>query len=232
MLLKSGGIDLWRMTRRFTAHMSITGALCAEKCPLAQLKDLVVEGSTQNQALEITGFAKPDLRALYRPDWVALEGPDGRHLMERQAVPAQFCSSLRSKTWDELQLAHFCGCLLWNYIAAPFILAAPDFATEELSRKKVRGELMSRLRVVFPSRVVTHAAEQVFYFDRKGLLRRLDYPAVHEQGTHITQMFSGHQRFSGILVPTLSRMLSNAVKGTEASKPPVLDIEIFDVNFE
>jgi hypothetical protein len=80
----NGGLDLWRLTRRFTLHMSITGSLCAARCSTAQLKELVVEGSTQTQALEITGFARADLRALYRPDWVALEGQDARRLTERQ----------------------------------------------------------------------------------------------------------------------------------------------------
>ena len=231
VLLKSGGMDLWRLTRRFTAHISMTGTLCAEKCPSAQLKELAVEGSTQNQSLEITGFAAPQLRALYRPDWVALEGPDERRVMERQAAPAEFRSGLKSATWDELQLAHFCSYLIWNYITAPFILADPDFVTKELRRKTVRGELMSRLRVAFPSRVVTHAAEQLFYFDREGLLRRLDYQAAHEERTQIAQVFSEHQRFSGILIPTLCRLSCIGPDAMPVSNPPLLDIEIFDVNF-
>src|SRR5277367_1309786 len=83
----SGGLDLWRLTRRFTVHMSITGALCSTKCSTAQLKELVVEGSTHVQELEMTGFARADVRALYRRDWVALEGHDGRRSMERSASP-------------------------------------------------------------------------------------------------------------------------------------------------
>src|ERR1700722_8262688 len=83
-LRASGGLDLWRLTRRFTLHMSIAGSLCTTRCRTAQLKELVVEGSTQTQALEITGFARADLRALCRPDWVALEGQDARRLMERK----------------------------------------------------------------------------------------------------------------------------------------------------
>ena len=210
----------------------MTGALCAEKCRSAHLKELVVEGSTQNQSVEITGFAAPHLRALYRPDWVALAGADDQRVMEREAAPEEFRRGLKSATWDELQLAHFCSYLIWNYITVPFILANPDFLTKELGRKAVRGELMSRLRVTFPSRVVTHAAEQVFYFDRERHLRRLEYGAAHEEGTQIAQVFSGHQRFSGVLVPTLCRLSSTGPDGMGISNPPLLDIEIFDVNFE
>ncbi len=63
-LRASGGLDLWRLTRHFTAHMSITGVLCTEKCSTANLKELVVEGSTHTQELEITGFPRPYMRAI------------------------------------------------------------------------------------------------------------------------------------------------------------------------
>jgi hypothetical protein len=231
-LRASGGLDLWRLTRRFTLHMSITGSLCTERCSTAQLKELAVEGSTQSQALEITGFARADLRALYRPDWVALEGQDARRLRERQGSPEEFRSELQSTTWDELQLAHYCGYLIWNHIVTPFILADPDFETKELPRKGARGESLRQLRVVFPARVVTHASVQTFHFDRQGFLRRLEYPAAHDDHTQIAQMCSGHQRFSGILVPTLCRLLSIGAEGMPVAKPSLLDFEIFDAHFE
>jgi hypothetical protein len=228
----SGGLDLWRLTRRFTLHMSITGALGATKCSAAQFKELVVEGSTQTQDLTITGFADADLRVLYRPDWVALEWLSARPRMERHGSPDEFRSGLQSTTCDKLQLAHYFGYLIWNYIATPFIFAAPDFKTKEVRRYAARAESLRPLRVVFPARIVTHASSQTFYFDRKGLLRRLDYPAAHDNHTQVAQMFSGHQRFSGILVPTLCRLLSIGAEGVPVAKPSLLDLEIFDAHFE
>jgi hypothetical protein len=232
VLRVSGGLEPWRLKRRFTVHMSITGSLCAARCSTAQLRELVVEGSTQTQSLEIIGFARADLRALYRPDWVALEGQDGRRVIERQDLPAEFRRELRSTTWDELQLAHYCGYLIWNYIVTPFILADPDFETEELAHNAVRGESLRQLRAVFPARVVTHASVQTFQFDKEGYLRRLDYPAAHDDHTQIAEMFSGHQYFSGILVPTLCRLLSIGVEEIPIPKPSLLDVEIFDAHFE
>ena len=111
-LRTNGGVGLWRLTRRFTLHASIGGALCTAKCGIAKLKELAVEGRTHEQAIDMTGFTSADVRALYRPDWVALEGPDGRRLMWRQAAPQEFQRGLKSATWDHLQLAHYCGCLL------------------------------------------------------------------------------------------------------------------------
>lgn len=227
----SGGLDLWRLTRRFTVHMSITGALCGTKCSTAQLKELVVEGNTHVQELEMTGFARTDVRALYRRDWVALEGHDGRRSMERSASPEEFRRGLIAANWDELQLAHYCGYLIWNYVATPFILADPDFETKELRRGEAAGERLRRLQAVFPARVVTHAPMQTFYFDRKGFLRRLDYQAPHADHMSISQMFSGHQRFAGILVPTLCRLLAIGADGVPVPKPTLLDVELFDVDF-
>ncbi len=230
-LRKSGGIDLWRLTRRFTVHMSITGGICTARCSTANLKELVVEGCTHRQELAITGFPRADMRALYRPDWVALEGQGARRVMERPGSPEEFRRGLQSRTWDELQLAHYFGYLIWNYMVTPFILAESDFETKELRGSGVRGERLRRLEVTFPARVVTHGATQIFYFEREGPLRRLDYAAAHENGTRIAQMFSGHQRFAGILVPTLCRLLRVGADGVPVAKPTLLDLEIFDVNF-
>jgi hypothetical protein len=207
------------------------GALFTAKCGTAQLKELAVEGSTRMQAVDITGFAGSDLRALYRPDWVALEGPDGQQIVRRQATPEEFRGSLQSATWDRLQLAYYCGYLLWNHVALPFILADPDFESRELPQSLEPGESLRRLSVVFPPRVVTHATAQTFYFDIQGHLRRLDYPAAHCD-TQVAQMFSAHQRFSGILVPTLSRLLTVGADGVPLARLPLLDIEIFDAEFE
>jgi hypothetical protein len=231
VLRANGGIDRWRQMRRYTLHLSIGGELSHRKNGAARLKELVVEGSLHEQSLELLGFTAPDRRALYDADGVALEGADGRRLQERHGTASEFRAQLRSSSWDELQLAHYCGYLLWNYVNVPFILSEADFHVEELESIDVQGETWRRLRAQFPARVVTHAAEQVFHFDRDGRLRRLDYVADFEEGLSVTQLLSGHQEFSGIVVPTLSRILSSADEGVWA-KSPLLDVEIFDAVFE
>ena len=179
----------------------------------------------------MTGFARADIRALYRRDWVALEGADTRGIMKRAASPEEFRRGLQAPNWDELQLAHYCGYLIWNYMAVPFMLADADFETKELRRTVAPGEGLRRLQVAFPAHVVTHAPIQTFHFDREGFLRRLDYRAPHTDHVPITQVYSGHQRFSGILVPTLCRLSAIGADAMPVGKPTLLDVEIFDVNF-
>jgi hypothetical protein len=55
----------------------------------------------------MTGFARADIRALYRRDWVALEGPETHGIMKRAASPEEFRRGLQAVNWDELQLAQF-----------------------------------------------------------------------------------------------------------------------------
>lgn len=179
----------------------------------------------------MTGFARADVRALYGRDWVALEGPDTHGIMKRAASPEEFRRGLQAVIWDELLLAHYCGYLIWNYMAVPFILADPDFETKELRRSVAPDESLRRLQVVFPARVVTHAPIQTFHFDRDGLLRRLDYRASHAGQVPMTQVYSGHQRFSGILVPTLCRLSVIGADSAPVGRTTLLDVEIFDVNF-
>jgi hypothetical protein len=231
-LRASGGLDLWRQMRRYTLHLSIGGILCSRYRSGVRLKELLVEGGIHEQSLEIIGFTASDRRVLYEPDWIALEGADGRRLKERRASVAESRSSLDSRVWDELQLAHYCGYLIWNYINVPFILSKPDFRVEELEPTIEQGATLRRLKAHFPAQVATHAPEQIFHFDEGGRLRRLDYAAAFENARPVVQVFSGHQRFSGILVPTLSRVVSIPPDDSSAVKSSWIDIEIFDAVFE
>jgi hypothetical protein len=222
--------DLWRQLRHYTVHMSLGGAFFRGKCGSPQLKDLVVEGSTRQQSLEINGFCGIGQRAHFRPDCVTLEGPEGQLLEERRASPQQLRARLKSNTWDALELAYYCGHSIWNYMAVPFILAQPDVTIEELPPDSVRRGDCRRLRARFPSRMVTYGTEQTFYFDREGFLRRQDH--VEYDDTRIAQLFSGHQRFSGVLIPTLGRTRCIAPDGGSLAEPSLVDVEIFDVVFQ
>jgi hypothetical protein len=44
-------------------------------------------------------------------------------------------------------------------------------------------------------------------------------------------LFSGHQRFTGVLVPTLCRLLSVGPDGLPVLDRTLLDLEIFDVYY-
>src|SRR3546814_20705780 len=81
----------------------------------------------------------------------------------------------REYPWDLLHLAYFCGYAGWNYLTTPFLFTYPGFETEEIEPWEEEGEIWRRLKVRFSPDIPTHCPEQIFHFDAKGLLRRLDY---------------------------------------------------------
>jgi hypothetical protein len=225
-LERSGGLDRWRSLRRLTVHLSIEGMLFRRRCGLAMMKDMVVEGDTHERALEITGFTAPDRRALYRPDHVALERSDGTLLEERRDATDEFRRRLTGGTWDDLLLTFYCGSLIRSYLDVPFVLADADVIVNEDTRQRA-------LQVQFPKRLAAHAEETTLYFDSLAQIQRQNYAALHEHGTSIEQIYSGYQRYSGILIPTLCRLLqmNKHEAGTTASSV-LVEIEIFDAAFE
>lgn len=71
--------------------------------------------------------------------------------------------------------------------------------------------------------------DQILYFDSGGLQRRMDYEVF---GTPVAHYASAHQRYFGVVIPTLRRSMLIARDGTLVTKPYLLDIEIFDAMFE
>jgi hypothetical protein len=227
-----GGADRWAQLERFTVHASMDGALFTHKGVPGTMKDMVLTGSTRDQQLSITGFTAPEKRCIYRSDHVAIESLDGVTLQTRDDPRSAFDGHAHQTQWDELHLACFCGYTHWNYLMAPFLFARPGFQTEELGPWQQDGETWRRLKVVFPSDIVTHCPEQTFYYDDKGLQRRMDYQSIDAGGTHIVHFSWAHQSFSGIVLPTLRRELMIGNNGIVIAHPAAVNIEVFDALFE
>ncbi len=228
VLAACGGLDRWRRLKQFTIHVSMDGDFFSRIGRAGLFKDMVAEGPTQSQSLQLTGFTAPDKCALYQPDRVAIQDLGGEVLQScsdpRQAFPVR-----NGEPWDDIHLVYFCGFSIWNYLTTPFLLAQPGIEIEELEPWNVNNQVWRRLRASFPPSIVTHCREQIFYFDADGLQRRTDY---HVMGTSIAHLSWAHQRFCGILIPTLRRSLLRQPDGTVVARPALIDIEIFDASFE
>ena len=227
-----GGLDRWRGLRRFTVYFSIQGQLLAGKSERRALKELVAQGCTRAPSLRLTGFPDVETCVAYRPDRVISETLGGTLLTSRDDPLHAFPQPFDGALWDDLHVACFCGHLIWHCLTAPFLLAEADVKTEELSSWAERGETWRRLKAVAPAGHGMPARELILYFDRSGLQRRTDHVAIDAAGTSVAQYSWAHQAFSGIVVPTLHRNLALLPDGVVVRKPPRLEIEIFDVNFE
>lgn len=225
-----GGADRWQATRDFTAHLSLDGALFAHNGAQGRLKDLVAEGSTRAPALRLTGFLDADRCGVYRPDRVSIERLDGDVLQMRRDPAAALARRADAAAWDELDLAYVCGLSIWSGLTMPFRLADPGVALEELPPWQERGEAWRRLRAVFPPAIAVPSTTQTVYVDRDGLPRRIDHDGVGAAAP-IAELVWAHQRFSGLVVPTLRRALGRRGDGSVVAQPVLLDLEIFDARF-
>jgi hypothetical protein len=225
----SGGLARWNELRRFTLHLSIEGTLFSRFGQAGRFKDLVAEGSIYTQSVRFTGFTGPEHSALYEPDCVTIESPDGRVLRNWDNPSLIFPDHGKDPLTDELHLVFFCGFSIWNYLTTPFLLAHPRVKVEELPSWREHDQTWRRLRALFPPDIVTHSPEQIFYFDESGLQRRTDHDLF---GNAVAHYSWAHQAFSGVVVPTLRRSLMHAADGTVIAKPALIDVEIFDASFQ
>jgi hypothetical protein len=131
VLIAHGGIDRWRSLHCFTVHFSIDGSVLASRGRRGALRELAARGSARTPSLRIAGFPAPDRRSDCRADGVIIETLDGMPVARRDDAR----SALRDhadRAWGNLDLAFFCGILLWSCVAAPFLLAGPDVAVKEI----------------------------------------------------------------------------------------------------
>lgn len=227
----SGGADRWRRLRRFTAHLSIDGALLARRGRAALAKDIAVEGFPETQSLRLTGCTGSDRRCLCRPEHVAVARLDGRLLAERADPRAALLQVSDGEAWDDPHLVYFCAVSIWHCLALPLLLMRAGVASEELPPWSERGEIRRRLRVIFPHGAPTHCAEQILHLDAAGLLRRVDCEPVGGGGMRVADLCSAHQEFSGLVIPTLRRCLALDASGAIVARPAQIDVEIFDASF-
>ncbi|MFF1964466.1 hypothetical protein ACFVW5_12770 [Streptomyces sp. NPDC058232] len=82
-----------------------------------------------------------------------------------------------------------------------------------------------------PNHIATHSREQVFYFDRDGLLRRHDYDVEVSGSSPAAHYVTDHKEFNGIVVPTTRRVYLRQPDGSFAPEPLVVSIDLRDVSF-
>jgi hypothetical protein len=226
-----GGAQRWEQVSRFRAAASVTGAIWALKGEPGLLDHVVLEGETRDQRLRITPFPRPGRYATWEPYRQTIETTEGVLVAERRDPAASFAGLTRQSPWDEFQVAYFAGEANWNYFAAPFIFARPDFAAEETAPWHEDGQVWRRLLVTYPDTIVAHARQQTYYFDDDGLLRRLDYTVGVLGGGPAVHYPSEYREFDGIMVPTRRRVYVRNPDGSAVRDSVSVAIDITNVTF-
>ena len=224
-----GGLERWQQLEVLTATLTLGGAVFDMKGQPEGLGGAVKATiDTSAPGVTFTPF-KSARRGVFQPDRVAITAEDGS---QRQlANPRAGCLSVAAgDPWEDLHVLYFAGYAMWNYLATPFMFTRAGFSYEEVTPWEEGSETWRRLRVRFPADVPTHTAEQVFYFDDAGLLRRLDY-AVDILGVPppVAHLTDEHRELSGLVVPTRRRVYFQGEDGVPNTEHALVELDISDV---
>jgi len=226
-----GGLDRWRRLKTVSARLLQGGVLWKLKGQEDVLRDVHVTVDLRKEWASHRPFGHPDRHTSFQPDRVAIETSNGDVVEERLNPRGSFRGHVLDTPWDSLQLAYFAGYAIWTYLNTPFLFALPGVETEEIQPWEEKGEAWRRLKVTFPAGIATHSAEQTFYFDQHGLLKRHDYDVEISGGTPAAHSVSELEEFSGILVPTKHTIFGRQPDGTSAPEPLVVSIDVSEVEF-
>jgi hypothetical protein len=227
-----GGLERWHRVISITARLSIGGLILANSGWESALDNIGIRLGTRDQYAVLSPLTGTDRRGLFTPDRVAIEANNGQVIDERFDPRTSFARGNFQVTWDALQLTYFTSCALWTFLTVPFVLTQPGFETEELEPWGEDGEMWRRLRAVFPMRIASQSADQLFYFGPDGLLRRHDYRMELVGNTAAADYTDDHQVFDGISFPTLRRAVRRAPDATTLPEPALLTMDITHVTVE
>lgn len=223
-----GGLERWHEVRYLDVRLTVSGGLFQIKGQPEGLHDVLMRIETQRSAVTFAPFGRPDCRGHFTPTRVWIEDREGRVVEERADPRASFAGHVLTTPWDRLHLLYFAGYANWNYFTAPFLLTQFGVDIQEIGQHEKNGETWQRLQVKFPSTIPTHSAEQTFYYNDKGLLQRHDYVAEVAGAVGAHYSFD-HALFSGLVFPTLRRVVGLTPTGPLISGPTAILLLISDI---
>ncbi len=121
----------------------------------------------------VSPFDGEDSTGYFTPDRVWVDNAAGTVVQNLISPRGSFSGHDLMTPWSKLQELYFVGYAFLNYLSSPFNLAEPGFEVTEIESHEENGETWRRMVVRFPDDYPTHSAEQTFYFNQQGLLKRL-----------------------------------------------------------
>ncbi len=225
-----GGMEYWNSLKAIDAVISARGFLfTAKRRPV--LEHVRMRASTGEPRFTFSDFPKPGQSAeLIGDDEVRILDSGGMVIARREKPRLAFRKIRRQFFWDDLDFVYFGGYATWNYLTAPFLLARKGFLLEALEPVQTPFGQLVRVQATFPTDIPTHSRKQVFYFDDRRLLRRLDYTAEVVGGWASAAHFCDeYKTFGRLVVPTRRRVLPLFSRQKPLPGPTLVAIDVHDV---
>jgi len=225
-----GGMKRWNRVSSLRVDIAFAGFAFRMKFlrNLPYRGTMVVERAAQRVTFE--SFPVPGHRGVFEGAEVRIESVDGRVVSRRLEPRTAFQDFRHRLWWDSLDLLYFAGQAGWNYLCVPFIFDDPSYELEVDGTWRDGSETWRRLKVTFPSHIHTHCRQQIFYADRDGLIRRMDYTAEpFGERAKAAHYEYDHRQFSGFVVPTRRRVHPRKPDGRPRRHPVLIWIDVDNV---
>lgn len=229
-----GGLEKWQAADQVRVRFRSGGRLFDARLQGRTISRATGPGavghfSTDVPRVMLEGFPRPGYQGYFDEGAVRIESAQAGRPLHRANAREAFSHMSHKLKWDTLDALYFACYALWNYVATPFMLARPGFQLREGEPWHEGGETWRRLDAIFPSDVPTHSREQTFFFDERGLLRRLDYTAeVFSRWARASNYCYHYREMSGVMVPTRRKVTLRGPGGRPLGWPTMVWIEIQD----
>lgn len=224
-----GGIEAWQRLRCLEIDLTIGGNILALRWKSPRPRPLSLLIDTGRVRATLRPFPKEGMRGVLEGNSVTIETESGA-VTARRVMPGG-AKARRGWIWDDLDLLYFLGYALWNYSVTPFVFTWPGFQCAETEPwRESDGSLWRRLQVTYPADIPTHSRQQTFYFDKNGLLRRLDYTAeVFGSFARAAHYCYDHKVFDGLVFPTHRMVFTRGRSGLPSTFLTVMEGRIHSV---
>jgi hypothetical protein len=225
-----GGMERYASAQAIRVHVQSGGWAFVMRFQRGALADFTGTVTTAEPHTVLSPYPKPGQHGVFERDSVRIESDEGEVVARRENPRSAFKGLRHNLWWDDLDLLHFAGYALWNYMSAPFMFKRPGFELTELDPWEGDGERWRRLHAVFPADLPTHSREQDFYFDERGLLRRLDYTAeVFGSWAKAAHYCWDHEDFAKLVIPTRRKAMPRTRAGRPRKRVNIVSLRFGDV---
>lgn len=246
-----GGLEPWRRLETFSAHITLSGSALpppeGRRPPGGSqvtvgsysfptitpskptLRELVVEGKTATPRVRIFGPHDMAIYADYTPERVEFRDMDDNLLHALEDPVAALRERDQTTPFNQQERGFIFGALIWEAIAGPFLLNHPDAKIIETALAGNETSL-DAITVEWPRRLAPLAPKRTFHLSRSGYIARSEYDLGEIGLGRVVDLVSAPVSFGDITVSTLRRLRSLDEAGGAIS-PPLIDLEIFDVQF-
>ncbi len=226
-----GGLENWNKFTKLKAHMLLSGVLLSIKGHAKTISESTMEIELQTQRCRYLDFDnRSGQEAIFEPNKVSII--DNGQIKELLLKPRDsFKGQVFETLWTEPQLVYVSMYAMWGYMTIPFNVTLPGFKSEEIEPWHEAGELWRCLRVTFPDHLAYHSKVQVFFFDEKGMLKRMNYVVDVNEKIKCAHYAFDYKEFQGIKLPTRRMIYACDENGHYIRKPLVVGNQVLDIVF-